>query len=225
MVEVDAGGAMPNPAGFAAGGGAADWKSSKSSSSPKSLLGADAAGAFPVELATGAGSSSQASRSGTGSGALGFGGSAFLGSFLVEVDVGSLRRGALATLSPSSYSSYSWSSSCSPAPERADTLRRGPAWCWWRPQWRSPPRSRSNTAGRRYAPCWGCPPGYACEAEPLPRPTRSNRSKETAIMANSDPQPRRGGQPAESGAHHRHARHARHGSRAFAAPAEVRPER
>lgn len=111
IVEVEAGGAMNwAAAGLDAGAaaGAADWKSSKSSSSPKSLAADVATGCFPAALETGAGSSSHASKSATGSGALGFGGSFFTSrlAWLEDAAGGGFRRGGGdASSSPSSYSS------------------------------------------------------------------------------------------------------------------------
>lgn len=107
MLAVEAGGAIENVFDEAGAegcvAGVADWKSSKSSSSPvvSSTFRPLLAGCLPAAVeavVVGAGSSSPKSkRSGTGAG------SGFFGSRLVLV-AGS-RRGGL--ISPSSYSSYS----------------------------------------------------------------------------------------------------------------------
>ena len=107
IVDVEGRGATAGTEGCEAGCAvAADWKSSKSSSSAPGSA-AMVAACFALELALGAGSSSKESRSTAGS--LGLGGSAFFTSRRTWLDAGSicsLRRGGAAT-SPSSYSSYS----------------------------------------------------------------------------------------------------------------------
>ena len=65
-------------------------------------------------------------------------------------------------------------------PPGADGDRRG-----------DPGRDRDPVRLARTACPAGVRPGYGCGVGPFPRPIRSDPSKETAIMANSDPQPRR----------------------------------